>query len=87
MPPGQQLDHLPDLDDLLGGAAEKAEQRLAQRLSQQAQAAKRLAAARQVRIAPPGQGVGQLGEADRRREILRQLVRDRVGKGLRRGPQ
>ena len=38
VPPGQQLDHLPDLDDLLGGAAEEAEQRLAQRLPQQAQA-------------------------------------------------
>lgn len=54
--------HLFDLDDLLRGAAEEAEQGFAEGLAQDAQAGKRGEAGGKVRIAAPRERVGEGGE-------------------------
>jgi len=59
---GEEGDHLFDLDDLLGGAAEEAEERFAERLAENAEAGETDHAAGEVRIAAPGERVGERGE-------------------------
>lgn len=56
---GQQGDHLLDLDDLLRGAAEEAEQRLAEGLAEDAQAGKRGEAGGEMGVTAPRQRIGQ----------------------------
>jgi hypothetical protein len=58
---GEQAHHLFDLQDLFGRAAEEAEQGLSEWLAQQPQMGKRRLAARQMRIASPGQAVHPAG--------------------------
>ena len=60
VPRGEQRHHLFDLHDLLGRAAQKSQQGLAERLPQNPQPRKRRDAARQMRVAAPRQGIRQL---------------------------
>jgi hypothetical protein len=58
---GEEGDHLLDLDDLLGGAAEEAEEGFAEGLAQKTEAGKGRDALREMRIAAPGERIGQGG--------------------------
>ena len=69
---GQQGSHLFDLHDLLRRAAEKAEQRFAEGLAQDAQAGEGRDALRQVGVAAPGERVGQREPVGVEREVVPQ---------------
>lgn len=58
----EQCDHLFDLDDLLGRAAKKPEQRFAERLAQNTQPRKSSEAAIEMQIAAPRERIDLPGE-------------------------
>ena len=66
----QQGNHLFDLNDLLGGAAEEAEQRLAEGLAQNAQAGKRGEAGGEMGVTAPRERIGQFARVAGRVEIV-----------------
>jgi len=70
----QQRDHLFDLDDLLGGAAQKAEQGLAKGLAEDPQVGKGTEALRQMGVAAPGQGIGHTRPIEPTPEVERQGI-------------
>src|SRR5207245_523441 len=72
---GEQGQHLLDLHDLFCGAAEEAEERLAEGLAEDAQTGERHEATRQMWIAAPRQRVREAGEIAIGGEIRRERRR------------
>lgn len=69
---GQQRDHLFDLHNLLGGTAEKAEQRLAEGLAREGEAWKGGQTAGEMAVTAPRESIGQRGKIAAAGEINRQ---------------
>lgn len=74
---GEEGDHLLDLHDLLGGAAEEAEERLPEGLTEEAEAGEGGEAAGEVGVAAPGERIGKGGEV----AVGAEVVGERGGGG------
>ena len=72
MPLGEESKHLLDLDDLLGGAAQKTQERLTERLAQNSEAGKPRQTSGDVSVTAPRQTVGELAGIAGDIEIVRE---------------